>query len=442
MKFPEISQLYSVFLKYPNVITDSRKAAAGTLFFSLKGENFDGNEFAASALQQGCNYAVIDNENFYKGEKYILVKDCLATLQALAKYHRESLKDLPACRQVPFIAITGSNGKTTTKELIKSVLSKKYKVLATTGNLNNHIGVPLTVLSITSDIEIAVIEMGANHIGEIAMLCDIAQPDYGLITNIGKAHLGEFGSFDAVVKAKTELYQFIRKKKGKVFLNCENDLLISHSSGIEKITYGSSETASCVCQLIDANPFLKISYENELISSQLIGKYNFENVAAAICIGKYFGVDAKKIKEAIETYVPSNNRSQVIKTKINTLILDAYNANPSSMCVAIENFHDMKGENKWLILGDMLELGEYEIGEHKNILQLIAEKKFNNVILVGERFSKTVSEMRINFPNQLLFKNSDELVNRLKLTPLSDTPSIILIKGSRGMKLEKAVEFL
>src|ERR1035437_9483959 len=442
MKFPEISQLYSVFLKYPTVITDSRKAASGTLFFSLKGENFDGNEFAASALQQGCNYAVIDNENFYKGEKYILVKDCLATLQALAKYHRESLKDLPACRQVPFIAITGSNGKTTTKELIKSVLGKKYKVLATTGNLNNHIGVPLTVLSITSDIEIAVIEMGANHIGEIAMLCDIAQPDYGLITNIGKAHLGEFGSFDAVVKAKTELYQFIRKKKGKVFVNCENDLLMLHSSGMDKTTYGISEKAFCSCRLSGAEPFLKVTYENELISSQLIGKYNFENVAAAICIGKYFGVDVRKIKEAIETYVPSNNRSQVIKTKINTLILDAYNANPSSMCVAIENFHDMKGENKWLILGDMLELGEYEIGEHKNILQLIAEKKFNNVILVGERFSKTVSEMRINFPNQLLFKNSDQLVNRLKLTPLSDTPSIILIKGSRGMKLEKAVEFL
>jgi len=435
MTFPNISQLYQVFLKCPNVITDSRKAASATLFFALKGENFDGNKFAASALQQGCDYAVIDNESDYKGEKYILVKDCLTTLQALAKYHREHLN-------IPFIAITGSNGKTTTKELIKCVLSKKYKVLATAGNLNNHIGVPLTLLSITSDIEIAVIEMGANHIGEIAMLCDIAQPDFGLITNIGKAHLGEFGSFEAVVKTKTELYQFIRNRNGKVFVNSENDLLISHTSEIDKITYGVSEKASCSCHLFDANPFLKVKYENEIISSQLIGKYNFENVVAAICIGKYFGVDSRKMKEAIEEYVPSNNRSQVVKTKTNTLILDAYNANPSSMCVAIENFYDMKGESKWLILGDMLELGEYEIEEHKNILLLVKEKKFENVILVGEKFSKALSELKMNFSDQLLFKNSDELAGRLKENNLSKTPSLILIKGSRGIKLEKAVEFL
>ncbi|MBI4947736.1 MAG: UDP-N-acetylmuramoyl-tripeptide--D-alanyl-D-alanine ligase [Bacteroidetes bacterium] len=435
MKFPEIPQLYSLFEKFPNVITDSRKCTAGTIFFSLKGENFDGNQFAASALEQGCNYAVIDNETYYKGEKYILVKDCLTTLQALAKYHREHLK-------IPFIAITGSNGKTTTKELIKDILSKKYKVLATTGNLNNHIGVPLTLLSITSNIEIAVIEMGANHIGEIAMLCDIAQPDYGLITNIGKAHLGEFGSFDAVVKTKTELYQYIRNKNGKIFINAENDLLISHSSGIDKITYGISEKAYCMCQLSDADPFLKVKYENEMISSQLIGKYNFENVAASICIGKYLGVDTRKIKEAIEEYVPSNNRSQVIKTKINTLILDAYNANPSSMRVAIENFYDMQGENKWLILGDMLELGEYEVEEHKNILQLIAEKNFKNIILVGNRFSKAMSEMNISSPRQLVCMNSDELINKLKSTSFFEFPSLILIKASRGIKLEKIVEYL
>ena len=284
--------------------------------------------------------------------------------------------------------------------------------------------------------------MGANHIGEISMLCDIVQPDLGLITNIGRAHLGEFGSFEAVVKAKTELYQFVRAKNRKIFINSENEILVFNSSGIDKITYGDSENAYCFCHLVGADPFLKVNYENEIISSQLIGKYNFENVAAAICIGKYFGVDLMNIKSAIEDYVPSNNRSQVVKTKKNTLILDAYNANPSSMRVAIENFHDMTGENKWLILGDMLELGEYEIEEHKSIIQLIADKKFNNVILVGKKFSKALLEMKINFSHQLLFENSDALVTRLKEKPLSEHSSLILIKGSRGIKLEKAVDFL
>lgn len=428
MKFPEISQLYQVFLKYPEIITDSRKAASGTLFFSLKGENFDGNEFAASALQQGCNYAVIDNEKYYGGERFILVKDCLVTLQLLAKFHRERLT-------IPFIAITGSNGKTTTKELIKTVLSKKYKVLATTGNLNNHIGVPLTILSITSDIEMAVIEMGANHTGEITTLCDIAQPDYGLITNIGKAHLGEFGSFENVVKTKTELYQFIRNKKMKVFVNAENELLLLHSSDIEKITYGISDKAYCSCQFADANPFLKLKYENEIISSQLIGKYNFENITAAICIGKYFGVDVKQIKDAIESYVPSNNRSQVVKTKTNTLILDAYNANPTSMEAAIRNFSGAQFPNKMLILGDMRELGKFSKEEHKKIIELVQKKKFVKVILVGSEFCE-VEKM----PAYEFFKNSDEAAAWLKKNPIHNAS--ILIKGSRGIKLEKVVEYL
>lgn len=439
MKFPDIHQLYSLFRQFPCVITDSRKSSVNSIFFALKGDNFNGNQFAEIALNQGCGYAIIDEEKYYKGENYILVKDVLASLQELAIHHRQKLK-------IPFIAITGSNGKTTTKELIKYILSKKYKVLATAGNLNNHIGVPLTILSITSDIEIAVIEMGANHIGEIAMLCEITQPDYGLITNIGKAHLGEFGSFDAVVKAKTELFDFIRNRKGKVFINSENDILMKNVSGIEKITYGSSENNFSLCRFIDANPALKVKYENELISSQLIGKYNFENISAAICIGKYFGLDEKKIKEAIEEYVPSNNRSQVIHSEKNILILDAYNANPSSMRAAIENFYEMKGENKWLILGDMLELGEYEMQEHKNILQLITDKKFQNVILVGELFSKAAGKEKNNFT---LFKNSNELVAQLKsdlpaclqVLPLKNS-SLVLIKGSRGIKLEKIVEFL
>jgi UDP-N-acetylmuramoyl-tripeptide--D-alanyl-D-alanine ligase len=435
MKFPKLAELYSLFQKNRSVTTDSRSATMGTIFFALKGDNFNGNQFAETAIKQGCSYAVIDEEKYYENENCILVNDSLVALQELAKYHREKLN-------IPFIAITGSNGKTTTKEFIKSVLSKKHKVLATSGNLNNHIGVPLTILSITSEIEIAIIEMGANHIGEISFLCDISQPDYGVITNIGRAHIGEFGSFEAIVKAKTELYQFLRKKGGKIFVNSSNQLLLSNSEGIEKITYGSSPKIFCSCQLVEANPFLHVEYENEIITSQLIGKYNFENIVAAICIGKYFGVGVKQMKEAIEEYIPSNNRSQIVHTKTNTLILDAYNANPSSMCVAIENIHEMEGDNKWLILGDMRELGVFEIQEHKTILQLVVEKNFKNIILVGEVFLKAFSEMKSPSFNPLLFKNSDELVNRLKQDSLSKNPAIILIKGSRGIKLEKVVEFL
>ena len=435
MRFPDISKIYSLFKEFPYVVTDSRRAVPHSLFFALKGENFNGNRFAELALNQGCTYAVIDEEKFYKGEQYILVKDVLKTLQDLAKFHRAHLK-------IPFIAITGSNGKTTTKELIKAVLSKKFRTLATEGNLNNHIGVPLTLLSINSEIEIAIIEMGANHVGEIALLCEIANPDYGLITNIGKAHIGEFGSFENIVKAKTELFEFIREKNGKIFINAENDLLMKRSEGIEKITYGNSSTDFSQCIFVDANPNLKVKFENKIISSNLVGKYNIENVAAAICVGKYFGVDEKNIKQAIEEYVPSNNRSQFVQTENNSLILDAYNANPSSMQAAIENFSQLSGKEKWLILGDMLELGEYEIEEHKNILKQISDKKFQNVILVGERFSKALAESKISFLNIFLFKTSDELVEKLKSTSSIKNSSLILIKGSRGMKLEKAVEYL
>jgi len=440
MKFPEITTLYSLFRKSSVVTTDSRKIIPDSLFFALKGDNFNGNRYAESAITQGCGYAVVDDEEYYKGENYILVKNCLAALQELAAYHRKQLK-------IPCIAITGSNGKTATKELIKSILSRKYKVLATAGNLNNHIGVPITILSITPDIEIAIIEMGANHIGEIAMLCEIVQPDYGLITNIGKAHIGEFGGFESIVQAKTEMFQFLKKRSKKVFIHSANDLLMSRSSDIEKITYGSSGNNFCTCLLSGASPYLKVKYENDTITSQFIGKYNFENIAAAICIGKYFKVETRKIKEGVEEYIPSDNRSQVVQTKKNTIILDAYNANPSSMRAAIEDFYDLPAKafaqtGKWLILGDMHELGEYEKEEHKNILQLIAEKKFQNVILVGEKFSKAVSEMKINFSHQFLFKNSDELAEKFKSGPLIKSSSLVLIKGSRGMKLEKAVEYL
>lgn len=428
MKFPSIKEIYSLFRENPVIATDSRTIPPGSVFFALKGEKFNGNQFAESALQQGCSYAVIDEQQYYKGENYILVKDVLACMQELAKYHRKKLK-------IPFIAITGSNGKTTTKELIKSILSKKYKALATAGNLNNHIGVPLTLLSITSEIEIAVIEMGANHRREIALLCEIALPDYGLITNIGKAHLGEFGSFEDIVKAKTEMYEFIRRSNGKIFLNADDALLMNLAKDLEKISYGKSKNSFCTCNMLESFPFVKIQFDNTLISSQIIGQYNFENIAAAICLGKYFGIDAKKIKEAVEEYVPSNNRSQILKTNFNTLLLDAYNANPTSMEAAIKNFSETKFLNKMVILGDMMELGKFSKVEHKKILELIHKNDFMSVILVGEEFYKAAKNS-----TYLLFKNSYAVAEWLKNNPVRNAN--ILIKGSRGIKLEKVIEFL
>ncbi|HNO71070.1 MAG TPA: UDP-N-acetylmuramoyl-tripeptide--D-alanyl-D-alanine ligase, partial [Bacteroidia bacterium] len=400
-------------------------------FFALKGDSFDGNQFAETALNLGASYAVIDDEKKYHGDKYILVEDVLTCLQQLATYHRKQLKSI-------IIAITGSNGKTTTKELIKKVLEKKYRTLATQGNLNNHIGVPLTLLSITPEIELAIVEMGANHVGEIAMLCNIAQPDYGMITNIGKAHIGEFGSFENIIQAKTELYAYIKSNGKKIFVNAEDALLMKHARGIDQITYGTRSNAYCRSELVEVNPFLKIVYENQPIQSKLIGTYNFDNITLAICIGKYFGIGIADIKNAIEEYVPSNNRSQIVKTKSNEIVLDAYNANPSSMMVAIQNFYQMKGDDKWLILGDMLELGQYEVEEHKSIIKLIESKKFKHVILVGNRFDKAVLELGSNFP---VFKTSDELLNVIS-HQYRIKDALILIKGSRGMKLERVVDSL
>ena len=431
MKYPFIQELYSVFIKYPNISTDTRKIMPNSLFFALKGDSFNGNQFAETALKLGASYAVIDDEKKYHGDKYILVKDVLTCLQQLATYHRKQLKSI-------IIAITGSNGKTTTKELIKKVLEKKYRTLATQGNLNNHIGVPLTLLSITPEIELAIVEMGANHVGEIAMLCNIAQPDYGMITNIGKAHIGEFGSFENIIKAKTELYTYIKSNGKKIFVNAEDALLMKHARGIDQITYGTRSNAYCRSELVEVNPFLKIVYENQPIQSKLIGTYNFDNITLAICIGKYFGIGIADIKNAIEEYVPSNNRSQIVKTKSNEIVLDAYNANPSSMMVAIQNFYQMKGDDKWLILGDMLELGQYEVEEHKSIIKLIESKKFKHVILVGNRFDKAVLELGSNFP---VFKTSDELLNVIS-HQYRIKDALILIKGSRGMKLERVVDSL
>ncbi|MEI6822543.1 MAG: UDP-N-acetylmuramoyl-tripeptide--D-alanyl-D-alanine ligase [Bacteroidota bacterium] len=424
-----IKELYQIFLKHPQVSTDTRKIIKDSIYFAIKGKNFDGNLFASSALENGAAFAVIDNEKYYiDNGKYILVKDTLATLQQLALNHRQNLNIL-------IIGITGTNGKTTTKELINVVLSEKYNTLATIGNLNNHIGVPLTILGITKDTEIAIIEMGANHVGEIGELCKISQPDYGIITNIGKAHLEGFGSFEGVIKAKNDLYIHIKDKKGKIFINSNNELLMNLSKDIDKITYGTSDTDFCCGEIISANPNVEISYRyNDLdfnFKTNLVGSYNFENIMAAICVGIYFNVDHHLLKKALETYVPTNNRSQVVKTEHNTLILDAYNANPTSMEQAISNFAKMDTNNKVLIIGDMLELGSYSLDEHQSILNLIEKDNFQNVILVGKDF-KTVNK------NFLSFTTSDEAREWLKNNPIIN--STILIKGSRGIKLEKIID--
>ncbi len=425
----QIDELYKIFLNHPNISTDTRRIIPNSIFFSLKGDTFDGNLFAASAIEQGAAYAIIDNENYFiDNSKYLLVKDVLQTLQELAICHRQHLT-------IPFIGITGTNGKTTTKELINAVLSQKYKTLATIGNLNNHIGVPLTILSITDKHKIAIIEMGANHIGEIGDLCKISQPDYGIITNIGKAHLEGFGSIEGVIKAKNDLYIYIKNKKGKVFINTNNELLMSLSNDIDKITYGINDADFCYGKLISTDPNVEVSYhynDNEYtIKTNLVGAYNFENIMAAICVGIYFNVEHTIIKDALETYTPSNSRSQIVKTSHNTVILDAYNANPSSMENAILNFAKMDVENKVLIIGDMLELGSYSLDEHQNILNLIEKNNLKDVILVGKDFSKQNK-------NYKSFNNSDEARDYLIKNPIKN--ATILVKGSRGIKLEKIMD--
>lgn len=433
-----IETLYKHFLKHPLVCTDTRDIQPDSIFFALKGGNFNANQFAEQALNSGCSLAVIDEEKYKKDERYLLVKDVLTTLQELANYHRKQLS-------IPVIGITGTNGKTTSKELLNAVLSQKYKVLATKGNLNNHIGVPLTLLNINAQHEIAIIEMGANHQGEIAMLCAIAEPDYGMITNIGKAHLEGFGGYEGVVKTKNELYQFIQQKGGKLFVNIDDQVLRELSENTTRITFGTSSTADFTGKLIDCNPFVKLKCkakndtqsleEKPIISTQLIGNYNFENILAAACIGNYFNVSEEQIKRGLENYIPSNNRSQVMQTKNNLLLLDAYNANPSSMNAAIENFAQMNQANKMVILGDMLELGDDSAKEHDAIVNLLKKKNITDVLLVGPFFMESGKIIQAK-----TFSNADEVVVYLKQNPVKN--AAILVKGSRGIKLEKVVEFL
>jgi len=431
----KISELYEIYKKYASVQTDTRKIKKGDIFFALKGPNFNGNEFVQNAIEAGASYAVIDEKKFEIPDKTILVDDVLTVLQQLANHHRRQFNNA-AGEGIPFIAITGSNGKTTTKELIHAVLVSTYTTYTTEGNLNNHIGIPLTLLKIKEDAQMAVIEMGANHIGEIASYCEIALPTHGLITNCGKAHLEGFGSEEGVRKAKGELFDFLRTlTHGCAFVMWDYDYLQKMSKGISGIIkYGTRGDAHVIGRALKSDPLLEVEIlqglDEKLIKTQLVGEYNLPNVLAAITIGKFFKVTDSKIKFAIENYTPSNSRSQLIQKGDNKIILDAYNANPSSMKLAIENFSKIPGD-KVLILGSMAELGKESEKEHQALVEQIADHKWKEVILVGNEFEKISHSFH-------QFKNSEEVKNWMQQQRFKNTN--ILIKGSRSMQMEKALK--
>ncbi len=425
-----LDTLYNLFLEHPLVSTDSRNTPVGSIFFALKGASFNGNAFAQKALNAGCSYAVVDEPEAVTNERCLLVDDVLSTLQALANHHRN------ACA-IPVIGITGTNGKTTTKELVATVLSQKFNLLYTLGNLNNHIGVPLTLLRLTKEHQMAVIEMGANHPGEIRDLAAIADPDYGLITNVGKAHLEGFGSFEGVIRTKGELYEHLQAKKGKVFINVDNPYLTDIARNIEQIPYATGPGHPFWGETLSCSPFLHLKWHsgnNEVVAStNLIGSYNLENALAAICIGRYFGVSETDIVKALKTYEPSNNRSQLKKTACNTLIIDAYNANPTSMAAALRNFTQYEASSKAVILGSMKELGNQSREEHDKLVRTINTSGFDRVFLIGEEFLDVAG----NFP---VFSNTEQFTDLLKESPLEGYT--ILIKGSRGNRLETVIPFL
>jgi UDP-N-acetylmuramoyl-tripeptide--D-alanyl-D-alanine ligase len=431
----QISGLYNLFMEHPSIQTDSRKLKKGDLFFALKGPHFNGNLFAKQAIAEGAAYAIVDEEIKDPGDRIITVDDVLTTLQELAGYHRKQFMLIPGKKQVPFIAVTGSNGKTTSKELIHAVLSSSYKTYTTEGNLNNHIGIPLTILKVKADAEIAIIEMGANHQKEIEGYCKYTMPTHGVITNCGKAHLEGFGSIEGIRKGKGELYDHLRANNGTAFVMWDYDYLQEMSAGIASIiTYGT-HSASLTGVISDSSEFLEVSITKGAdlgnIKTKLVGEYNLPNVLLAMAIGKYFKVPEEKIKSALENYTPSNSRSQLIEKDGNKIILDAYNANPSSMKAAIENFAKMDGAGKVLILGGMMELGPESIQEHQYLVNLINSYQWKNVALVGGDFNK-IKHPYLNFENSTQAKSWYKDQNFTK--------EIILIKGSRSTQMEKVLE--
>lgn len=424
----EIASLYQKYKESGLVSTDTRNITPRSVFFALKGEKFNANQFAAEALSRGAAYVVIDEPQYKTDDRCVVVGNVLETLQELARYHRSQLK-------IPVIGLTGSNGKTTSKELVNAVLSTKYKTLATKGNLNNHIGVPLTLLSIDDSIELAVIEMGANHVGEIALLSSIANPTHGFITNIGKAHIGTFGGFDNIIRGKSELYQHLITTNGIVFINSQNEILANMAKRFKDPVMYPAAGDYYHCELLEVNPFVTIQTEaGKKVQTRLIGRYNFENIAAALCIGKYFGVEADRAAEAVAAYTPANMRSQVITKGTNTIILDAYNANPSSMQAAIENMEAMDARSKVLILGDMYELEEESEREHRALGALVMDKGFTQVMFCGA-LMKAAAEA---FPRAHYFATKSELISYLSQHPVQH--ATVLIKGSRGIGLETVLD--
>ncbi len=434
----QIENLYKIFQKHPRVITDSRQIEDGCLFFALKGPNFNGNAYAAQALDNGAAYAIIDEDEYQSDQRFILVENVLETLQKLARHHRRQF-------DIPFIAITGSNGKTTTKELLSTVLSSQYPTHFTKGNFNNHIGVPLTLLGMPEGTEIAIVEMGANHLDEISALCAIAEPTHGLITNIGKAHLEGFGGLEGVKKGKSELYKFLKKSNGMVFINRDEEYLVDLAKDNKlKVFYEQSETPDANSRVLETklvadSPFIVAAFKDDgmwyIINTNLTGGYNFNNVMTAISLGRYFRVPAPKIKEALEAYLPANNRSQLLEQDSNTFLMDAYNANPDSMLRALDNFANAKGKSKIAIIGDMLELGEYSAEEHKSILQhALNQSDIQMTITVGDEFGK----VEVESGKRLHFKDVNELKEWFGSKGI--TESFILLKGSRAIRLEQILK--
>ena len=436
------ADLYKIYQKHPLISTDTRKIAPGSLFFALKGDKFDANTFAEQAVAAGAAYAIIDNPDYNKGEQYVLVDDVLSALQDLARYHRRQLT-------IPVIGLTGTNGKTTTKELINSVLSQHFNTYATEGNLNNHIGVPLTILSINSSHEAAVIEMGANHQKEIELLCTISQPTHGLITNVGKAHLEGFGGAEGVKKGKGELYDYLKASNAITFVNSDSaDLMVmQHARSLKNVTfYGSIDLDNLVSgQLIENSPYLTLQWTDNStgksyeVKSQLTGAYNLDNILAAICIGVYFKLTAEQINAGISGYQPKNNRSQITKTATNTLICDYYNANPSSMAVAIENIGKIEAKHKVLVLGDMFEMGPESAVEHEAIIKKALETPVDERIFIGGEFYQAKESIDHGpWTIDKFYPTAEDAIAGLKANPIKN--ATVLIKGSRGMALERLVE--